>query len=124
MIEKGYSIRYNELLNIVEYDGIPEDLQIKDIQNVMPIQLQYDFRQYTKKAVSKQQVTDLIILEADIHSYNPIQDYLKGIVWDGRSRFPEVFHVLGVADPFEQILIKKWFFQTAAMAFNDMSHPF
>lgn len=124
LIEKGYSIRYNELLNVVEYDGIPEDLQIKDIQNVMPIQLQYDFRQYTKKAVSKQQVTDLIIREADIHSYNPIQDYLKRIVWDGKSRFPEVFRVLGVVDPFEQVLIKKWFFQTAAMAFNDMSHPF
>ena len=30
LIEKGYSIQYNELLNIVEYDGIPEDLQIKD----------------------------------------------------------------------------------------------
>ena len=87
LIKKGYSIRYNELLNIVEYDGIPESIGINDFQNVTPVQLQYEYKKYTKRSVTKHQVTDLIMREADIHSYNPIQDYLKGIVWDGKAVF-------------------------------------
>lgn len=128
LMERGCSVRYNKLLNIIEYDGIngelPEDLKRDDPQNATPIQLQHEFRKYTKKAATKQQVIDLIVLEADKHSYNPVQNYLKELVWDQHSRFPEVFQILGVTDPFEEVLIKKWFFQTAAMAFNNMSTPF
>ena len=66
----GMSIKYNELLNIVEYGDIPkiEDYpRIKDIQNVMPIKLAFDFSEFTKKRISKQKVMDLILLEADTH---------------------------------------------------------
>lgn len=123
----GYSmtIRYNELLNIVEYGNIPPDFSgIKDIQNVMPVELQYAFKKYTgAKGLTKQQVTDLIVLEADKNSFNPVRDYLINSEWDGDDYFPILFGVLGIEDSFQQGLIRKWFYQTVALAFNTLSNP-
>lgn len=123
-IQAGLSIRYNELLNIVEYDGIPADWKIRDEQNIAPIKIQDMFKAFTRKNVSKQQVIDFISHEADTHSYNPVRDYLTAAQWDGVTRFPAICAVLGVTDSFEQTLIRKWFYQTAAMAFNEMKAPF
>lgn len=124
----GLNLKYNELLNVVEYDNIPDSdgyRDITDIQNVMPIQLQYDFRRFTKKQnITKHQVIDLIVLEADIHAYNPVKEYLSSVPWDKKDRFPEIYNVLGVSDELEQALIKKWFFQCAGMAFNTIDRPF
>lgn len=122
----GMSIRYNELLNIVEYENIPVEYQeITDVQNVMPIKLMYELRRFTgKQNVSKQQTTDLILLEADTHTYNPVQDFLKSVPWDGTDRFPRLFKILGVTDQLQQSLIRKWFYQTAAMPFNSLEKPF
>ena len=123
--ELGMSIRYNELLNIIEFENIPEEYKaVTDVQNVMPIKLQYGFRQYTGlKNISKQQVIDLIVLEGDENSYNPVKDYLQEITWDGIDRFPDVFAILGVQGEFEQGLIRKWFYQTAALPFNTLENP-
>ena len=121
----GMSIRYNELLNLVEFEDIPEEYNtVTDIQNVMPIKLQYGFRQYTGlKNIGKQQVIDLIILEADENSYNPVKDYLQEITWDGIDRFPKIFEILGVQSNLEQSLVRKWFYQTAALPFNTIENP-
>lgn len=124
----GMSIRYNELLNVVEYDNIPDKPEyqaVTDVQNVMPIKLMYDFRTFTgKQNITKHQVIDLILLEADAHTYNPVKDFLQSAVWDGKDRFPALFEILGVIDPFQQTLIRKWFYQTAGMPFNNMKNPF
>lgn len=123
--ELGMSIKYNELLNIIEFNNIPEEFKaVTDIQNVMPIKLQYGFRQYTGlKNITKQQVTDLIVLEADENSYNPVKDYLQELSWDGKDRFSDIFRILGVQSLFEQSLIRKWFYQTAALVFNTLDSP-
>jgi len=123
--ELGMLIRYNELLNIIEFNNIPEEYRaVTDVQNVMPIKLQYGFRQYTGlKNITKQQVTDLIVLEADENSYNPVKDYLQDVEWDKKDRFPEIFATLGVQSEFEQSLIRKWFYQTAALTFNSLDAP-
>lgn len=124
----GLILKYNELLNVVEYENIPDEegyRDITDVQNVMPILLQYDFRKFVKKQnVTKHQVIDLIVLEADIHAYNPVKEYLSAVLWDKKDRFPEVYNVLGVTDELEQALIKKWFFQCVGMAFNNLENPF
>ena len=124
----GMTIKYNELLNIVEYENIPatSDYQdITDIQNVMPIKLMYEFRKFTgKKNITKHQIIDLVLLEADTHTYNPVKDFLKSSKWDGKDRFPELFKVLGVTDELQKSIIRKWFYQTAGMPFNSMEQPF
>lgn len=128
LTEKGMFIQYNELLNIVEFSDIPDEVEfqdIKDVQNQMPTALQYAFRKWTGlKNISKQQTVDLISLEADKNSYNPVRDYLQGVTWDGTDRFPALFDALGVQTNFEQSLIRKWFYQTAALAFNTLENPF
>ena len=124
----GMSIRYNELLNIVEYENVPKEAEyqdITDIQNVMPIKLMYEFRKFTgKQNITKHQVIDLILLEADIHTYNPVKQYLQSAVWDGKDRFPTLFNVLGVTDELQKSFIRKWFYQTAGIPFNNMENPF
>lgn len=127
LLQNNITVRYNSLLNLVEYGGISEDARfcdIADVQNVMPIKLQYEFEKFTKKRVGKLQVTDLILLEADTHSYNPVQDYLKAGKWDQKDRFPELFKILGVSDRLEKALIRKWFYQAAALPFNTIEKPF
>ena len=124
----GIKIMYNELLNIVEYENIPntpEYEDIVDVQNVMPIRLQHDFSTFSKKQnITKSRVVDLILLEADTHSYNPVTEYLTSGEWDGEDRFKKLFNLLGVTDELERSLIRKWFYQTAAMPFNNMNKPF
>lgn len=124
LTNKGISIFYNELLNIVEYKNIPKEYQsVNDTQNVLPIKIQYDFKKYTGKAVNKQQIVDLILLEADEHAYNPVREYLTNGIWDQIDRFPELFDVLKIKDEFERILIRKWFYQTAALPFSTLYKP-
>lgn len=127
ILETGMYITYNELLNIIEFHDLPNEpsfQDIKDYQNQMPTMLQYAFRKYTgTKFVSKQQTIDLISLEADKNSYHPIRDYLRRTTWDGIDRFPELFKVLGVQDELEQTLIRKWFYQSAALPFNTLERP-
>ena len=127
ILETGMFITYNELLNIIEFHNLPDEpsfQNIKDYQNQMPTMLQYAFRKYTgTKFVSKQQTIDLISLEADKNSYHPIRDYLRRAIWDGIDRFPELFKVLGVKDELEQMLIRKWFYQSAALPFNTLERP-
>ena len=127
ILETGMYITYNELLNIIEFHDLPNEpsfQDIKDYQNQMPTMLQYAFRKYTgTKFVSKQQTIDLISLEADKNSYHPIRDYLRRTTWDGIDRFPKLFKVLGVQDELEQTLIRKWFYQSAALPFNTLERP-
>ena len=127
ILETGMFITYNELLNIIEFHDLPDEpsfQNIKDYQNQMPTMLQYAFRRYTgAKNISKQQTIDLISLEADRNSYHPIRDYLRRTTWDGIDRFPELFKVLGVQDELEQTLIRKWFYQSAALPFNTLKSP-
>lgn len=125
--ELGISIKYNELLNIVEFENIPnrpEFCEITDVQNQMPTALQYCYREYTGlKSITKLTVVDLVSLEADKHTYNPVRNFLTSVEWDSTDRLSEIYNILGVTDKFEQILIRKWFYQTAALAFNSLKNP-
>ena len=95
---KGMGMKFNELLNIIEFFSVPKEFgKVTDIQNMMPIILQYAFREYTgNKNISKQQIIDLIALVADENSYNPVRDYLQGLTWDGIDRFPKLYEYLHV----------------------------
>lgn len=77
---KEMRVKYNELLNLVEFFNIPKEFStVNDFQNAMPTLLLYAYREYTgNKAITKQQVIDLIALVADENSYNPVRDYLGG----------------------------------------------
>ena len=122
----GMSIRYNEVANKVEYVNIPQygDYpNIRDTQNIMPIQLARDYSARMGKWISKAKVTDLILLEADVNTFNPVQDFLQSTIWDKTDRFPRLFEILSVTDKLHQSLIQKWFTQTAAMAFNTLEAP-
>jgi hypothetical protein len=121
--ELGIRLQYNDLLNRVEFVGVPSEWEIHDEMNQMPIELQYRFRKYSgNKSFTKNACIDLMSRLADRNTYNPVKDYLdpavSGVKWDKKDRFPELFDILGIDDDFEQSLIRKWFYQTAYLPFN------
>lgn len=122
----GMTIRYDEMSNKVVYGNIPQygDYpNIRDTQNIMPIQLARDYSARMGKWISKAKVIDLILLEADVNTFNPIRDFLTSTTWDNADRFPALFEILGVTDQLQRSLVKKWFIQTAALAFNTLEKP-
>ena len=124
----GMSIKYNKLINKIEYENIPDKPKYKnmdDIQNAMRTRLKFEFQRFTgRKSIAQNVIDDLIFLEADMHAYNPVKDYLTSVTWDKKDRFPMLFDILGVTDNLYQSFIKKWFYQTAAMPFNSLDEPF
>ena len=116
-------IKYNGLLNVVEYFNLPDEcLRITDISNAMPIQLTNDMRRYTgRNNISKPQVEDQLYLVSDKNAYHPIRDFLRSVRWDGKDRFPMIFSALGVSNVFHQTLVRKWFYQCVALAFNTLT---
>ena len=60
------------------------------------------------------------------NAYNPVADYIGGLKWDKRSRFPDLVNLMGIEeDSLSQALLYKWLLQTVALVRNeDMDKPY
>lgn len=58
---------------------------------------------------------NFIILE---NKRNIVLDRLNSVKWDGVDRLSQTYDVLGVTDKFDQILIKKWMWQSLTLLYN------
>ncbi len=55
--------------------------------------------------------------------FNPVADYIRGIKWDGRSRFSDLVSLMGIEeDPLSQTLLYKWLLQGVALQHNNDSN--
>lgn len=127
LCDLGIELQYNETTNCVEFLNLPNEdrfLNVHDQQNLMPVLLQDRYKAYIKRSVTLTTVRGYISFFADQRSYNPIQKFLTATEWDGVDRFPELFTCMGVRDLFDQLLIRKWCYQTAALPFNSLSDAF
>ncbi len=118
----GVKIRYNKRSNEIEYYGLPDEYKKHVGEKSMPIVMRQHLRiDLNMKGIKKSEVIDALIAEANENSYDPIQDYfhsLKKPTINDKEVFEKVYEILGVSDTFKQLLIKKWFVQCVAMAFN------
>lgn len=59
-------------------------------------------------------------------SYNPVLERIQTVTWDGVSRLPQVFGILGIEeeDVLSRALIRKWLWQSMALQFNTPEKPF
>lgn len=59
------------------------------------------------------------------HEYNPVIDYLSGLEWDGVSRLPALYKLMGITDStLSMALVRKWLYQCVAMLYNEKTKPY
>lgn len=121
--DHGYSIRLNVITREVEIRGLPSEFNPETISDDLPAIL-YDSLKYEFRC-AKDTVADLIKLCAGRNRYNPVLDMLSSVTWDGVSRLPNVYGILGVQDDaLSQVLVRKWLCQCVALAGNEESNAF
>lgn len=86
----GYSFRLNLCNDTVEVNG-------ERITDVLAARIRMDARDAGLKPLSA--VKDAYTVEAANNAYHPIQDYLNGLVWDGKPHIAQLSAALSSPDP-------------------------
>ena len=108
----------------VEIDGMPPQYSRANAANVLPVLLT-DYLTRRSMSCSKQVLDDCLVLIEDENRYNPIQEMLKSIQYDGEDRLEELVNILGIAENDTAIrYLTKWLHQCVAMALNDENDPY
>lgn len=96
-------LKYNEFLQRKEYDG-KEWSDFDEDQACVDIEQDIQLSNVTKTRTAISSIFNN-------NRYNPVQDYLKGLEWDGEKRIENVFIKLLDADDNElnRVMSKKWF---------------
>lgn len=118
LLEQGIKIQDNLITGKIEISGIPIQFSRAKALNTLPTYI-VDFFKAKKISCNKALIEDFIEYAADLQRYNPVEKMLTSGTWDGESRFPSIYEILGVHEELSKILIRKWFHQTVAMALND-----
>jgi len=121
----GFTVRTNLITGQTEVGGLPSTYSFGNALNTLPILLKDALKgePYKLKGVTDQAIIGYTGVLADEQRYNPVQDMLTGTEWDGTDRFVGVYDTLGLTDPFDMVLTRKWLIQCVALAFNDERHP-
>ena len=121
--------RYNDILHRIEVDGIPQQYEGERAQaQAATVILSMLRGKFVKGAgVNLQSVEGYIDIIASQRHYNPVAEILDGIVWDGRSRVPDLIDALNLPDDddLSPVLVRKWLRQAISLAiFNDYRRPY
>ena len=123
----GVTIKYNEISNKIDYFNLPSEEYklLENKPNSMPLHIRDNIRNDLNINVTEAEIITQLRHEADLNSYNPVTDYFNSLVGEAdESLFNDIYDILDVSDTFKQLLIKKWFVQCVAMAFNDIKEPY
>jgi len=110
--ELGATIRFNDLSQVVEWNGKPlEEHHLIDIRVIL---------ESAGFEANARDVLPAVIRHARRHSYHPVRDYLSGLEWDGRKRLDHWLKAcLGAPDkPFTSIAGRKTLIAAVARAFQ------
>lgn len=119
----GITVRYNLLLKELDVQGMPESCSRMNAAELLPVLLR-DYLQAKKVTYTNiNAITDSLKYIADENRFNPVEDYLTAGQWDGSDRLPELYRILGVSDPMELTLIRKWLIQCVALGLNTEEDP-
>jgi predicted P-loop ATPase len=121
----GITLKMNIINHRVTVSGAPMSWSKEDAENLLPTYLRDFYKTCKVRMASKTDIGDSLDLIANESRYNPVYDTLFHTSWDGVDRLMEIVKtILFIADPFEFTLIKKWFWQTVAMALNREDEPY
>lgn len=121
--KNGISIGYDEIAkNLVVggmWDENPEQLEA-NLPALIFSRVQCEFQRCTLQTVSA-----YLSIIASRNVVNPAKNIVEPVEWDGVSRLPEVFAILGVSgDELSKILVKKWLIQCVSLLYNCVGSPF
>lgn len=119
----GVRTRLNMITGAADITGYPSNWSRENAENNLPTLLLDLLKPAEVKGANKNSVCDCLDVVADEDRYNPVEDMMKSTIWDGIDRLPDVYHMLGVFDPLDRTLIRKWLHQCTAMACNDPINP-
>lgn len=110
--EFGRRLRWNELANAVEWDGVAlEEHQLIDMRVILE---GHDFE------VKSNDLLAAVLRHARSHSFHPVRDYLRGLNWDGKPRLDFWLKTcMGAADTaFVRTVGRKTLISAVARAFK------
>lgn len=122
--EAGLDVRNNLLTKEIDVTGDLGEFSRANAANVLPAIISDRFKQGGAKNCTSVRVKELMSCIADERRYNPVEDYLCGLTWDGKDRLPYLYDILGIGQqPIYQTYVKKWLWQCVALAMNDETDP-
>ena len=118
----GISVRLNLITKETEITGLPKEYNQEDLANDLPI-LIYD-KIKTSFTCNKDQICDLLKLIAGQNRYNPLDELMNGVRWDGQDRIQDLFEILGIEnDSLSKTLLKKWLNMAWRLGHNSSQEP-
>lgn len=119
----GISIGYDEIGKKLVVGGLwnenPEQLEA-NLPALLFSKIQTEFQRCTLQTVQA-----YISIIASRNVVNPAKSIVEPVEWDGVSRLPEVFAILGISgDELSETLVKKWLIQCISLLYNSVASPF
>lgn len=119
----GISIGYDEIAKTLVVGGLwdenPEQIEA-NLPALVFSKIQTEFQRCTL-----QMVQAYISIIASRNVVNPAKNLIEPVEWDGVSRLPEIFVILGISgDELSKTLVKKWLFQCVSLLYNSVALPF
>lgn len=123
LAELGICVRNNLLTKETEVTGNLNGYSEANAPNILPTVLADLLRQNKVKGVTTTRVKEILSCIADANRYNPVEEYLHGLRWDGEDRLTGIYNILNVSATEHKTYIRKWMIQCVALGLNDYRHP-
>lgn len=121
--KSGISIGYDEVGKALVVGGMWDENAEQLEANLAPLifsKIQTEFQRCTLQTVQA-----YISIIASRNVVNPAKSLIEPVEWDGVSRLPEIFAILGISgDELSKTLVKKWLIQCISLLYNSVGSPF
>lgn len=117
------SVGYDEIGKTLVVGGLWDE-NAEQIEANLPAlifsKIQCEFQRCTLQTVQA-----YISIIASRNVVNPAKNLIEPVEWDGVSRLPEIFAILGISgDELSETLVKKWLIQCVSLLYNSVASPF
>lgn len=120
----GLDVRNNLLTKEIDIFGDLGEFSRTNAANVLPAIISDRFKQGGAKNCNSARVKEFMSCIADKRRYNPVEEYLCNLAWDGKNRLPCLYDILNIGQHTTyQTYVKKWLWQCVALAMNDETAP-
>lgn len=117
------TVRHNVLLKDTEIKGLPDHYSAGNATNILPIYLMDYLKSCDIKGATLQAIEGYLGCIADENRFNPIEELLTSVKWDGVDRLDQIYRILGVSEPKYRTYIRKWLIQCISLGLNDEEWP-
>ena len=126
--ELEVNVRLNLVTKKIEVGGIDSLFELyskANILNILPMLILDHLRSKGVKSlgIGTKQIEQYLFAIADKNRYNPIHEMFEEFENDDEGNLYVLYALLGIEDEFLRTLVKKWFIQSVALAYNTLDNP-